>query len=81
MRLNKSNFPQNPDFVVLYSTFVQNKVTAPCNNCITWHVLKDRSSVSIPFFVNSSDTSKTVTEMTLIAGTKFFRQKTGKKMF
>ena len=55
----KLTFPQNPDFVVLYSNFVQNQVTAPCNNCLAWHVLKDRSSVSIlPFFVNSNDTSK-----------------------
>ena len=59
MTLNKGNFPQNPDFVVLYSNFVQHQVTAPCNNCLAWHVLKDRSSVSIlPFFVNSNDTSK-----------------------
>ena len=46
----KLTFPQNPDFVVLYSNFVQNQVTAPCNNCLAWHVLKDGSSVSIlPF--------------------------------
>ena len=45
--------------MVLYSTFVQNQVTAPRNNCFAWHVLKDRSSVSIlPFFVNSNDTAK-----------------------
>ena len=31
MTLNKGNFPQNPDFVVLYSNFEQNQVTAPCN--------------------------------------------------
>ena len=42
MTLNKGNFP--PDFVVLYSNFVQNQVTAPCNrpNCLAWHVLKDQ---------------------------------------
>ena len=51
MTLNKGNFPQNPDFVVLHSNFVQNQVTAPCNNCLAWHVLKDRSSVSILHFL------------------------------
>ena len=47
MTLNKGNFPQNPDFVVMYSNFVQNQVTTSCNNCLAWHVLKDHSSVSI----------------------------------
>ena len=47
----KLSFPQNPDFVVLYSNFVQNQVTAPCNNCLAWHVLKDRSSFSILSFL------------------------------
>ena len=46
----EGNFPQNPDFLVLYSNFVRNQVTAPCNNRLAWHVLKDRSSVSILFF-------------------------------
>ena len=51
MTLNKGNFPQNPDFVILYFNFVQNQVTAPCNNCLAWHVLKDHSIVSIPPFL------------------------------
>ena len=51
MTLNKGNFPQNPDFVVLYSNFVQSQVTAPCNNCLAWHVLKGCSGVSILTFL------------------------------
>ena len=50
MTLNKGNFPQNPDFMVSYSNFVQNQVTAPYNYCLAWHVLKDLNSLSIlPF--------------------------------
>ena len=75
-------FPQNPDFVVLYSNFVQNQVTAPCNNCLACHVLKDRSSVSIlPFFVNSNDTSKIRHENDANRRDKIFQTKSGKKMF
>ena len=48
--LNKGIFPPNPEFLVLYSNFVQNQVTAPCNNRLAWHVLKDCSSVSILLF-------------------------------
>ena len=80
MTLNKGNFPQNPDFVVLYSNFVQNQVTAPCNNCLAWHVLKDRSSVAILlFFVN--DTSKIGHRDDANRRDKIFQTKTGKKMF
>ena len=80
--LNKGNFPQNPDFMVLYSNFVQNQVTAPCNNCIALHVLKDRSSVSIlPFFVNSNDTSKIRGGDDVNHRDKIFQTKTGKKCF
>ena len=75
-------FPQNPDFVVLYSNFVQNQVTAPCNNCLAWHVLKDRSSVSIlPFFVNSNDTSKIRHGDDANRRDKIFQTKSGKKCF
>ena len=81
MTLNKGNFPQNPDFVVLYSNFVQNQVTAPCDNCRAWHVLKDCSSVSIlPFFKILMTLQRSVTVMTLIVGTRFFRQKLAKKV-
>ena len=82
MTLNKGNFPQNPDFVVLYSNFVQNQVTAPCNNCLAWHVLKNRSSVSIlPFFVSSNDTSKIRHGDNTNRRDKIFQTKTGKIMF
>ena len=76
----KLTFPQNPDFVVLYSNFVQNQVTAPRNNCLAWHVLKDRSSVSIlPFFVNSNDTSKIRDGDDANCRDKIFQTKTGKQ--
>ena len=78
----KLTFPQNPDFVVLYSNFVQNRVTVPCNNCLAWHVLKDRSNVSILlFFVNSNDTSKIRHGDDANRRDKIFQTKTGKKMF
>ena len=68
--------------MVLYSNFGQNQVTAPCNNCLAWHVLKDRSSVSIlPFFVNSNDTSKIRYGDDANRRDKIFQTKTGKKMF
>ena len=77
----KLTFPQNPDFVVLYSNFEQNQVTAPCNNCLAWHVLKDRSSVSIlPFLLILMTLQRSVTEMTLIVGTRYFRQKLTKNV-
>ena len=82
MTLNKPNLSSNPDFVVLYSNFVQNQVTAPCNNCLAWHVLKDRSSVSIlPFLVNSNDTSKIRHGDDANRRDKIFQTKSGKKMF
>ena len=68
--------------VLVYSNFVQNQVTAPCNNCLAWHVLKDRSSVSTPpFFVNYNDTSKIHDGDDANHRDKIFQTKTGKKMF
>ena len=79
--LNKGNFPQNPDFVVLYSNFVQNQVTAPCNNCLAWHVLNNRSSVSIlPFFVNSNGTSQIRDGDDANRRDKIFQTKPGKNV-
>ena len=81
MTLNKGNFPKNPNFVVLYSNFVQNQVTAPCNNCLAWHVLKDRSSVSILLFVNSNVTSKIRDGDDANRRDKIFQTQVGKKCF
>ena len=80
MTLNKGNFPHNPDFVVLYSNVVLTQVTAPYNNCLAWHLLKDRVSI-LPFFVISDDTSKIGDGDDANHWDKIFQTKTGKKMF
>ena len=79
---NKGNFPENPDFFVLYLNFEQNQVTAPCNNCLAWHVLKDHSSVLNTLFLSILMTfQRFMTKMTLIVGTRYFRQKLAKNWF
>ena len=53
MVLNKGIFLQNPDLLVFCSKFMQKQVTALFNNHLAWHVWKDCSNVSIPFFCKS----------------------------
>ena len=82
MTLNKGTFPQNLDFLVFHSNFVQNQITTLCNNHLAWHVSKDRSSVLILFFfVNSNDTSKIHDGDDSNRQDKRFETQTGKKCF
>ena len=91
MTLNKGTFPQNPDFFVFYSNFVQNQVIAPCNHSLARDVSKDRGSVSILifflffvfcfFFVNYNDTSKIRDGDDANRRDKIFQTQTGKKWF
>ena len=82
MTLNKGTFLQNPDFIVFYSHFLQNQVTAQCNNRLAFHVSKDCSSVAIYFFfVNFNDTSKIRDGDDANRRDKIFQTQTGKKMF
>ena len=70
--LNKGNFPQNPDLLVLHSNFVQNQVTALRNNRLAWHVLKDQCFDTL-FFVNSNDTLRSVNFFLVL---RFYRSTT-----
>ena len=80
MKLNKGTFFQNPHFLVFYSYFVQNQVTAPCKNCFDWQVAKYRSSVFIHFFfINPNDTSKIPDGDDANRRDKIFQIQTGKQ--
>ena len=80
MMLDKGIFLQNPDFIVFYSHFLQTQVTGQCNNRLALHMSKDRSSViAINVWCKFLMTlQRSVTEMTLIVGAKYFRHKLAK---